>query len=509
MIRLAFRAGKPIFALLPVTLTLAVCPPATAVEYHLYPGGSIGGILPLLAPGDTLIVHAGTYARVWMEGVHGATDAWITIKGADGEPKPVVTYSQKNLNVWDIYDCSYVKIQGFRILGGSDGINLKPPLLHDIVLEDLYIDPGDTGINLAGIVEVYNLTIRDVEIANTGGTGEGMYLGKHDGYTQPQLHDSLIERCYIHHLGGSQGDGIELKHGCYNVTIQDCVIIAQNGYPAITSWGTYKDDPAFNNRVRRNLIIGSTDAGIHVTGEIDIENNVVVNSISRGIHCRGRDVDGRMQYTRIVNNTIYKAGSYAVHLLDWDQGPGLVLANNAIYQDTASGQAVNAVDGLSGATVANNICYGYNNVSSPGLIAGDPPDEVFIRPTSVPGLMDFYPKSGSMLIGAGDGILASAEAFDGFARPVPGPVEVGAYEVYSDANPGWALDLDFKQIGAQLPGDTDFNGTVDVFDAITIVNAFGTSRVDPAWVTEADVNSDDAVDVFDVITVVNNFGTDG
>ena len=82
------------------------------------------------------------------------------------------------------------------------------------------------------------------------------------------------------------------------------VIYAQNDHPAITIWGTYKNDPQYNNIVRRNFFYGATDAGIRVTGETARENDIVVNSVHRGIAIRARDYDARTQYTYVINSTV-------------------------------------------------------------------------------------------------------------------------------------------------------------------------------------------------------------
>jgi len=59
---------------------------------------------------------------------------------------------------------------------------------------------------------------------------------------------------------------------------------------------------------------------------------------------------------------------------------------------------------------------------------------------------------------------------------------------------------------ATLAGDVDNDGDVDVFDAIAIVNSFGSTPGDPNWNEEADFDLNGAVNVFDVISLVNNFG---
>ena len=59
---------------------------------------------------------------------------------------------------------------------------------------------------------------------------------------------------------------------------------------------------------------------------------------------------------------------------------------------------------------------------------------------------------------------------------------------------------------AQLTGDVDGDGTVDMEDAILASAAFGSSPGDPDWDSEADVNSDDIVDIFDLLLIAKNFG---
>jgi len=56
------------------------------------------------------------------------------------------------------------------------------------------------------------------------------------------------------------------------------------------------------------------------------------------------------------------------------------------------------------------------------------------------------------------------------------------------------------------PGDADGDDDVDVFDAIALVQAFGSQQGDPNWDPHCDFDISGGVDVFDVIALVNNFG---
>jgi len=76
-------------------------------------------------------------------------------------------------------------------------------------------------------------------------------------------------------------------------------------------------------------------------------------------------------------------------------------------------------------------------------------------------------------------------------------------------------DTDGRPVGAapdigadeyRILGDADGSGGVDVFDAIAIVNAFGSTPDDPNWDARCDFDHNWSIDVFDVITLVNHFG---
>jgi len=137
-----------------------------------------------------------------------------------------------------------------------------------------------------------------------------------------------------------------------------------------------------------------------------------------------------------------------------------------------------------------------------------------------PGLdfLAFSVRRGSMVIGAPDSIWgAPIEEADILVPPVMG----GVSPFPGILIPGEALglatlrsgmvgqfgpdDLDALSI-ARLPGDCDGNGVVNVFDAIIIVNAFGSNPFSPNWDPRADLDCNNTVNVFDAISLVNNFG---
>jgi parallel beta-helix repeat protein len=57
-----------------------------------------------------------------------------------------------------------------------------------------------------------------------------------------------------------------------------------------------------------------------------------------------------------------------------------------------------------------------------------------------------------------------------------------------------------------LFGDINKDGVVDIFDAIKLAAAFGSTPPSPKWNPEADINTDAVVNIFDAIILSNNFG---
>jgi len=55
-------------------------------------------------------------------------------------------------------------------------------------------------------------------------------------------------------------------------------------------------------------------------------------------------------------------------------------------------------------------------------------------------------------------------------------------------------------------GDVNGDGAVDIFDAITLSNAFASVPNSPTWNGNVDINSDNSVDIFDAILLSGNFG---
>ena len=68
------------------------------------------------------------------------------------------------------------------------------------------------------------------------------------------------------------------------------------------------------------------------------------------------------------------------------------------------------------------------------------------------------------------------------------------------------LKADGSFSNIQLVGDLNYDGVVDIFDAIMLAGAFGSTPGSQNWSPEADINNDSFVDIYDALLLAGNFG---
>jgi hypothetical protein len=69
----------------------------------------------------------------------------------------------------------------------------------------------------------------------------------------------------------------------------------------------------------------------------------------------------------------------------------------------------------------------------------------------------------------------------------------------------FALNIQFAE--AQLEGDVNSDGEVNMEDLIITAAAFGTTAEHSRWNPDADLNADDTVNMIDLGIVARNFGS--
>ena len=261
------------------------------------------------------------------------------------------------------------------------------------------------------------------------GTGEGMYLGCNDEACRVHATRSSSDN-YVHDLGGSQGDGIEIKTGAlrqHRARQRDRPLRAT---PA--SRCTASPARGARNVVERNLVWG-TRRQRHPGGRPD--RRPQQHRARRGGERHPVQAEPellRRTTSTIVHNTIVGAGAACLKTNDWAGQTGQLVANNALYCE--GGTALDLNGGAPAAMLAGNVGLGTSNAAdrrragvSAAADLGDP------------ATAHVYPPAGSALIDAGDPAHAATDDFNGTHRS-DGTPDVGAYERSTDANPGWLPD---------------------------------------------------------------------
>ena len=324
--------------------------------------------------------------------------------------------------------------------GGSHGIRLRDSSfvtirdceIHDT--EDVALSANYSGSSYEGIHIVGN------NIHDTGGTGEGLYLGCNSNACQ--FFDSVIEFNWIHDTDASdvvQGDGIEIKEGSYNNVIRHNVIHDTN-YPCILTYGTVGNGS--RNVIEGNLMWGCGDHAIQSAADAIIQNNIILGAVQDGIRSQPHQ-DAEPGNLTIVHNTILQATRDAIRV---DGAAGRVtIANNAVYAET--GNALRVSGDLDGVVVSGNVGAGALQGVTGGVdTSGDVAVDLISANYSGDVPADVFPAENSKLIGAADATHVVSTDFNGTDRA--GNLGAGAYRFDSTGNPGWALQAGIKEVSS-------------------------------------------------------------
>ena len=314
-------------ALAVAALLLAYAPRAFAVERHVATTGNDGASGSLAAPyrtirhaldeagpGDTVYVHAGTYAEpVSTEdgAIRGGT-SWANALVIAAFPGDTVVLEPpaRSHRVLMLADAraSYVVIRGLAL----DARNVK---YEGVKITWTGSDPRNTS---------HHIRIEDSEIVNA--PGQGLLVGGH--------HNELL-RLRVHGNGVSDFD-----HGIYITSpdnlVDGCEVFQNAGWGVHVYNGEANDadrNVLRNNRIHHNARVGGRGAGIILSsGEDNIAFNNVVFGNKIGIH-----VDYAAVRSRVYNNTVFAEASDGIHVgagaRDTDVRNNLVFGSPADFTD--------------------------------------------------------------------------------------------------------------------------------------------------------------------------------
>lgn len=261
------------------------------------PWRTIGHATPLMTSGDTLYVRGGTYTEIFnITGPNGSSTT--TIKAYPGEV-PVFNSASHSDN--KIHSVTNLVMDGLQITGcevgvfveaSCSGVTLRNMVIHDLDQEAIHIKQYAS-----------NILVDSCTISNTGllgAYGEGIYLGTGDSSLTglDNTHDLIIRSNLVH---DTLGEGIEIKGGTYNITLDHNTIYTANktqvpsgqggGAIEVNQNGTYNFYNPNPNHVIKNNIIYDTVIGIRAGNGGTYFNNVVYSCSQYGILINNNDSD--------------------------------------------------------------------------------------------------------------------------------------------------------------------------------------------------------------------------
>ena len=318
-----------------------------------------------LVPGDRLEIGPGRYsvARKFDVDLRGTQEAPIWIVGADADRLPVITRPDARQNVMNVGEHSrteYVCFRHLEFTGGSTLIRfydchhlwLDECLLHDAGAEGITTNTRDTS-------DLFITRNHFHDFTNPRATGEAMYLGAN--HSKVVMSYSVIAENHVHHCGGTQGDGIEVKQGSHDNWIYRNHVHDTN-YPCILAYGT---DGKGVNVIEQNTCYRSNDNVLQVQGEAIVRNNLLIAAGGSGF--ASTDHQGKTTRLTFVHNTIISRGRGA-NLSSWNDRDEMIFANNVVYSDR--GDALRFPAGAQGVIVAGNVLLGKADGVTEGFIAG-------------------------------------------------------------------------------------------------------------------------------------------
>jgi hypothetical protein len=277
-----------------IILLLLVClhDPLSAAVLHTGHGqryADITAAAKTAVPGDTVLVHNGTYfGDQLLQGLQGAPGKWIYIIA---EKSGAVLFKGGTAALKGS-DIAYLHIEGMVFTGQTgnglnidDGGNYASPSHHIVLQHCTFRDMAATGNNdLLKLSGVDDLIIQRCIFLNgsRGGSGIDM-VGCHNG---------LISQCRFENMGAN---AVQMKGGSSDIRVEAC-IFKNAGSRAINLGGS--TGQAFFRPV--NATWEAADLKVYSNVFIGSEVPVAFVGCTR---------------SEVVNNTIYKPGRWVIRIL--------------------------------------------------------------------------------------------------------------------------------------------------------------------------------------------------
>ncbi|MCU1379355.1 MAG: hypothetical protein JWN29_2338 [Acidimicrobiales bacterium] len=287
-------------------LALAALPATTAsaapLTIEVSAGQSVATALKTVAPGGTVVVHAGAYPALALSSLTWTSR--VTLRAADGE---AVTLDGITLQRVSNLTMSGLRTTKVVTIDGGSGIDL--------------VSSSPLGVTVKNGAADIDIADNDID-----GGWNGVAVVSWSGAPRPR--GVRISR---NRISGQANDNIQIG-------IADDVTVEDNVLRAPVMNDNHNDGIQFMGGerllVRRNRISGQDQAILlqpestlgtgNRVGDARVENNIISGTRGAGIIVTATDG------TSIVNNTIYDTPYASIHLIG--QNIGLEVANNVMKQ---------------------------------------------------------------------------------------------------------------------------------------------------------------------------------
>ena len=299
-----------------VTLLLALHAVTFSATLHVGSGQTYANVQPAAGaagPGDTILVHAGTYAGgQWISGLQGDQTRWITIRAFPGDT-PIVDGGSE---AWHLVDPAWVRVEGIAFQGQTsngvntdDGGDYATPAHHVVFERCTFRRMNATGNNdllkLSGLddFEIRQCVFEDGSAGGSGCDMVGCHRGLFTGNRFVRMGSNAIQA-----KGGSRHVTIERNY------FEDCGERSVN-LGGSTGLQYFRPDTAHYEaadlHVYANVFVGS-QAPIAYVGCIntDVVNNTVFKPVRWVVRILQETVDttrfAKCGYNTFRNNVVYR-----------------------------------------------------------------------------------------------------------------------------------------------------------------------------------------------------------
>ncbi|GAB3930953.1 right-handed parallel beta-helix repeat-containing protein [Mucilaginibacter myungsuensis] len=365
------------------------------------------------APGDSILVHNGTYrGGQSLDNLKGAAGKWIYII-AEKQGEAIIEGGHASVQGNDL---AYVQFESLTFTkqtdngaNFSDGATYETPSHHLTFKNCTFKDIAATGNNdllkLSGVDE-FTLTGCTFLNGSKGGSGVDM-VGCHKG---------LITQCRFENMGSN---AIQMKGGTSDMRVERCL---------------------FKNAGERAINLGGS-TGLPFFRPMDVKWEAADLKVYSNVFIGGEVPVAFVGCTRseVVNNTIYKPNHWVLRILQENKDTTRFVksghntfANNVIVID----QRVRVICNIGGDTAPQTFTFTNNawcNVDAPNWSATQLPviekNAMFGKDPSFGDAVkeDFSIGKDSPLIGAGSKVSQPEKDFDN--RPFKAKRAIGAFEV--------------------------------------------------------------------------------